>query len=126
MVSAAEQLSSVAGAALVVEGALTLLADDSTGAGSWDEEHAATARTTSPRITQRDLMPRTVCPFITRRDTSAIRADTRALSLVGGGRCWVRTNVGYADGFTDRSLWPLGQPAWGQPPMRIGGGDWQE
>jgi hypothetical protein len=29
----------------------------------------------------------------------------------GGGRCWVRTNVGLADGFTDRSLWPLGQPA---------------
>src|ERR1019366_9931397 len=29
-----------------------------------------------------------------------------------GGRCWVRTNVGLADGFTDRSLWPLGQPAW--------------
>ena len=28
-----------------------------------------------------------------------------------GGRCWIRTNVGYADGFTDRSLWPLGQPA---------------
>src|SRR5215218_6808420 len=27
------------------------------------------------------------------------------------GRCWVRTNVGDADGFTDRSLWPLGQPA---------------
>jgi hypothetical protein len=75
MVSAAEQLSSVAGAALVVEGALTLLADDSTGAGSWDEEHAATASPTSPRITQRDLMPRTVCPFITRRHTAAIRAD---------------------------------------------------
>src|SRR5215218_2388317 len=27
------------------------------------------------------------------------------------GRCWIRTNVGEADGFTDRSLWPLGQPA---------------
>jgi hypothetical protein len=27
------------------------------------------------------------------------------------GRCWIRTNVGETDGFTDRSLWPLGQPA---------------
>ena len=29
----------------------------------------------------------------------------------GCGRYWVRTSVGEADGFTDRSLWPLGQPA---------------
>src|SRR5215475_8114067 len=28
-----------------------------------------------------------------------------------GGRSRVRTWVGLADGFTDRSLWPLGQPA---------------
>ena len=31
--------------------------------------------------------------------------------FAGGGRSWVRTRVGLADGFTDRSLWPLGQPA---------------
>ena len=31
--------------------------------------------------------------------------------LRGGGRSRVRTWVGEADGFTDRSLWPLGQPA---------------
>jgi hypothetical protein len=38
-------------------------------------------------------------------------ADLRKLPSVISGRCWVRTNVGVADGFTDRSLWPLGQPA---------------
>src|SRR5713101_1227841 len=27
--------------------------------------------------------------------------------LAGGGRCWVRTNVGEADGFTDRSSPPI-------------------
>ena len=32
-----------------------------------------------------------------------------------GGRCRVRTYVGDADGFTDRSLWPLGQPAGALP-----------
>ena len=39
------------------------------------------------------------------------KPSSRAISA-GGGRCWVRTSVGEADGFTDRSLWPLGQPAW--------------
>ena len=29
-----------------------------------------------------------------------------------GGRSRIRTWEGEADGFTDRSLWPLGQPAW--------------
>ena len=38
--------------------------------------------------------------------TAPVPSDPRP-----GGRCWIRTNVGYADGFTDRSLWPLGQPA---------------
>src|SRR5829696_3808999 len=45
--------------------------------------------------------------------------ETRAPALIAPGqtlvsfcgRCWIRTNVGEADGFTDRSLWPLGQPA---------------
>ena len=32
-------------------------------------------------------------------------------AVSGGGRSWIRTRVGEADGFTDRSLWPLGQPA---------------
>ena len=41
---------------------------------------------------------------------SALNALSEAFS-VRCGRCWVRTNVGDADGFTDRSLWPLGQPA---------------
>jgi hypothetical protein len=34
----------------------------------------------------------------------------RAVSA-GGGRSRIRTWEGEADGFTDRSLWPLGQPA---------------
>jgi hypothetical protein len=42
------------------------------------------------------------------------KSSSRAISA-GSGRCWVRTNVGEADGFTDRSLWPLGQPAWRRP-----------
>jgi hypothetical protein len=29
---------------------------------------------------------------------------------VGGGRRRIRTSVGYAGDFTDRSLWPLGHP----------------
>jgi hypothetical protein len=42
-----------------------------------------------------------------------------------GGRCWIRTNVGDADGFTDRSLWPLGQPAGGRPQWAAPGEDTQ-
>jgi hypothetical protein len=33
--------------------------------------------------------------------------SSRAVSA-GSGRCWVRTNVGLADGFTDRSSPPIG------------------
>jgi hypothetical protein len=29
-----------------------------------------------------------------------------------GGRRRIRTSVGYAGDFTDRSLWPLGHPPW--------------
>lgn len=36
-----------------------------------------------------------------------------------GGRCRIRTYVGDADGFTDRSLWPLGQPAVVGPRTKI-------
>ena len=51
--------------------------------------------------TQRDKTERPASPGI---------PSSRAVSA-GSGRCWVRTSVGLADGFTDRSLWPLGQPA---------------
>src|SRR5690606_12531332 len=43
------------------------------------------------------------------RDRMRQSAGVRQRAL--RGRCWIRTNEGIADGFTDRSLWPLGQPA---------------
>src|SRR5258708_4447208 len=36
------------------------------------------------------------------------RSDLVILRVVTGGRCWVRTNVGEADGFTDRFTGPIG------------------
>src|SRR5205823_6619870 len=47
----------------------------------------------------------------------------RGRSFCCGG-CWVRTNVGCADGFTDRSLWPLGQPA--SPRGHVLDGGWKD
>jgi hypothetical protein len=39
-----------------------------------------------------------------RRPATPHICSARAVSA-GGGRCWVRTNEGLADGFTDRRLW---------------------
>lgn len=53
------------------------------------------------------LQPTNVSPRPGYGETNPRIHPTRGLR----GRCWIRTNVGETDGFTDRSLWPLGQPA---------------
>src|SRR5450755_4532369 len=44
------------------------------------------------------------------------KSSSRAISA-GSGRCWVRTNVGLADGFTDRSAPGQGARRWPGPPV---------
>ena len=68
-------------------------------------------------------------PFIPSADGCASRSHSRCNNISTGpaswlvrrrfwwcGGCWIRTNVGVTGDFTDRSLWPLGQPASPRPP----------
>src|SRR5215467_15330644 len=63
--------------------------------------------------THRQPVTATISHHRLRRPKTSPRPRTRKPGAVfaGGGRSRVRTWVGLADGFTDRSLWPLVQPA---------------